>query len=192
MRATIKKLVALGTVVCLTVSSSIISFAGEWKQDDIGWWYVNDDGQYTSNAWQEIDGKQFYFGGDGYMLHDTVSPEGYLIGSDGARISYHLSDENVQQIINEFAELYEGAFYIDQAEFEQNVKTFFIDPVEAQYVIDLIRNNHTFVPDTSLLEGGIDTSGWDLGGGTVKVMPLDSDQSLTPEQNEAINNSSWN
>ena len=40
--------------------------------------------------------------------------------------------------------------------------------------------------------GGIDTSGWDLGGGSVTVETGGSDQSLSPEQNAAINNSTWN
>lgn len=188
MKKTIKKLVTLGMVSCLSVASCMTAFAGQWQSDAHGWWYVNDDGQYTSNAWQEIDGKQYYFDENGYMMTETMTPDGYLVGSDGAWIHYSLSDENAQQMINEFAELYEGAFYIDQAEFEQNVRSFFIDPVEAQYVIDLIRSNHTFVPDASLQDGGIDTSGWDLGGGSVTIETEVSDQSLSPEENAAINN----
>jgi hypothetical protein len=57
-----------------------------WKQDGNGWWYQNADGSYPVNQWKEIDGKQYYFGGDGYMLHDTTSPDGYKVGSDGAWI----------------------------------------------------------------------------------------------------------
>lgn len=118
-----------------------------WVQDATGWWYRNADGSYPMNTWKEINGKQYYFGGDGYMLVNYPTPDGFYVGSDGAWVTYSLSDENVQQIINEFVELYEGAFYIDQTEFEENVRTFFTEPAEAQYVIDLIRNNHTFVPD---------------------------------------------
>lgn len=182
-----KKLVTLVMVACLSIVSCITVFAGQWQSDAHGWWYVNDDGQYTSNAWQEIEGKQYYFDENGYMMIETMTPDGYLVGSDGAWIHYSLSDENAQQMINEFAELYEGAFYIDQAEFEHNVRTFYT-PEEAQAVIDLIRSNHTFVPDASLQDGGIDTSGWDLGGGSVKQRPLAEDQHLSPEENAAINN----
>lgn len=35
---------------------SMTSFAGEWKQDNTGWWYQNDDGSYPVNSWKEIDG----------------------------------------------------------------------------------------------------------------------------------------
>ena len=188
-----KKLVTLGMVACLSVAGCMTAFAGQWQSDAQGKWYVNDDGHYPTNAWQEIDGKHYYFGADGYLLVDTITPDGYLVGSDGSWVRYSLSDENAQQKINEFVELYEGAFYIDEAEFEQNVRSFYT-PDEAQAVIDLIRSNHTFVPDTSLQDGGIDTSGWVGFDGqplNVEVGTLDHDQSLTPKQNEAINNSSW-
>lgn len=40
--------------------------------------------------------------------------------------------------------------------------------------------------------GEIDTSGWDLGGGSVKQRPLAEDQHLSPEENAAINNIEFN
>ena len=58
-----------------------------WQQTNIGWWYQNADGSYPANSWKEINGKHYYFGGDGYMLHDTVTPDGYTVGSDGAWIA---------------------------------------------------------------------------------------------------------
>ena len=83
----------------------------------------------------------------GYLSKYVVHADGNTVGSDGAWTDYSLTDENARQnMINEFVELYEGAFYVDQAEFEQNVRTFFPDPVEAEFIMDEIRNNHTFVP----------------------------------------------
>ena len=38
------------------------------------------------NTWKEIDGKQYYFGSDGYMLSNTTTPDGYYVGADGAWI----------------------------------------------------------------------------------------------------------
>lgn len=57
-----------------------------WVQDATGWWYRNADGSYPVNTWKEIGGKQYYFDDNGYMLHDTTTPDGYLVGSDGAWI----------------------------------------------------------------------------------------------------------
>lgn len=36
------------------------------------------------SQWREIDGKYYYFGTDGYMLADTVTPDDYQVGADGA------------------------------------------------------------------------------------------------------------
>ena len=40
--------------------------------------------------------------------------------------------------------------------------------------------------------GEIDTSGWDLGGSSVKQRPLAEDQSLSPEEEKAINEIQFN
>ena len=87
MRTSIKKLAILMITLCLSVSSSIISFAGEWKQDDIGWWYVNDDGSYPINSRQEIDGKWYCFDGKGYLFsgwrYDKSNDKWYFFDTSG-------------------------------------------------------------------------------------------------------------
>ncbi len=70
----------------LAASMSSAAFAGEWKQDSIGWWYQNDDGSYPVNQWLEVDGKQYYFNESGYMLSNTITPDGKQVGADGALI----------------------------------------------------------------------------------------------------------
>ena len=80
---------------------------GQWMRDDRGWWYVNPDGSYTKDGWQSIRGKWYFFDGEGYMktgwiqwndkfyycddsgamLAGTVTPDGYTVGADGARLN---------------------------------------------------------------------------------------------------------
>lgn len=67
MSKSIKKVITLCLILCLTVSSSITALAGEWKQNENGWQYQNDDGSYVVNDWQLIDNKWYHFDGDGYM-----------------------------------------------------------------------------------------------------------------------------
>ena len=56
------------TSVILTAAMSITAFAGQWKQDSVGWWYQNDDGSYPKNTWfQDTDWKWYYFNDSGYM-----------------------------------------------------------------------------------------------------------------------------
>ena len=77
------KTVILGIV--LSVFMPVISLAG-WEKDNVGWWYKHQDGTYTRENWEQIEGKYYYFDGNGYMLHDTKTPDGYMVGSDGAWI----------------------------------------------------------------------------------------------------------
>ena len=79
-----RKAVAMAALL-ISVMVSANAYAGEWKSDQNGWWYVQDDGTYIRNAWfTDKDGKSYYFGEDGYMLTDTVTPDGWVVGPDGA------------------------------------------------------------------------------------------------------------
>lgn len=89
-----KKSLLAGCVLIMSMAMSFSAFAGEWKRDDTGWWYQNDDGSYPANQWQKISGKQYYFDGNGYMLENTVTPDGKRVGADGALIQ----TESVSQI----------------------------------------------------------------------------------------------
>lgn len=70
-------------VLCMTFSA----FAGSWKQDAKGWWYVNDDGTYPTSCWQCIDTKDYYFGSDGYLLVNCVTPDGFTVDANGAKVA---------------------------------------------------------------------------------------------------------
>lgn len=43
------------------------ALAGEWKQDQVGWWYQNDDGSYPQSVLKKIDSYWYYFDNTGYM-----------------------------------------------------------------------------------------------------------------------------
>lgn len=111
MKRIISKLVALGMVCCLSVAFASISFAGEWKKNSIGWWYVNDDGTYPTNSWSQINGEWYYFYETGYMACNTTTPDGYWVGSDGAWI------QAKEAGVNE-------ANYIDNEEMDMNIDEY--------------------------------------------------------------------
>ncbi|WP_313186324.1 hypothetical protein [Lacrimispora sp.] len=97
-----KFLIGLMTAT-IALSSTIVSFAGEWKQTGYGWWYDNGNGSYTANNWQNINNTWYYFNQDGYMrtgwipvngkwyycnangemAHDTWIDGKYYVGTDG-------------------------------------------------------------------------------------------------------------
>lgn len=81
-----KQVFALILATMMASSMSMTALAGSWEQDVMGWWYLEDDGSFASDGWKEIDGKQYYFDSQGHMLQDTITPDGYKVGSDGAKI----------------------------------------------------------------------------------------------------------
>ena len=73
----------------ISLGSAMTSFAG-WQSDANGYWWQNDDGTYPTNTWQWLDGNGdgvaecYYFDGNGYMLANTTTPDGYQVNIDGA------------------------------------------------------------------------------------------------------------
>ena len=74
--------------IALTAAMSVSSFAGQWKLDDRGWWYQNDDGTYPAAEWKWIDGNVdgtaecYYFYSDGYMAYSNEI-DGYHVNEAG-------------------------------------------------------------------------------------------------------------
>ena len=87
---TMKKIVALVMAMAMVVGSNMTVFAAGWQQNATGWWWQNDDGSWPANSWQWLDGNRdgvaecYYFDGNGYMLANTTTPDGYTVNADGA------------------------------------------------------------------------------------------------------------
>ena len=77
MKKALKVLAAAGL---MTMAMGMTAFAGQWKQDAIGWWYDNGNGTWPASTWQWIDGNQdgisecYYFDPSGYMAANTITP----------------------------------------------------------------------------------------------------------------------
>ena len=67
----------------LSISMSFTAFAGQWQKDANGWWYQYDDGSYPYDEWILIQSECYYFDHNGYMLSDTITPDGYQVDEDG-------------------------------------------------------------------------------------------------------------
>ena len=79
-----KKTNLVGITLAMSLMMTFASFAGTWHKADNGrWWYENDDGSYRSNGWATIDNKYYYFDSEGYILTDTITPDGYMVNQDG-------------------------------------------------------------------------------------------------------------
>ena len=86
MNKTIKRFLATTLAATMVMGTSMTSFAAGWQQNSTGWWYGTnaDNSTWYSNGWQWIDGKCYYFDGNGYMLTNTTTPDGYQVDASGA------------------------------------------------------------------------------------------------------------
>jgi hypothetical protein len=86
MKKSIKKLIALTITTITLMSTTIIPANAEWKQMNDGRWW-NSKGDSWSIGWDLIDGKWYYFDGNGIMqtgwLKDTDGKY-YYLQTDGS------------------------------------------------------------------------------------------------------------
>ena len=54
-----KKLVVLGLSMAGVLMLSNTAFAGEWKRNNVGWWYQESTGTYPTRRWSNIGGNWF-------------------------------------------------------------------------------------------------------------------------------------
>ena len=79
-----KKAIAIVIATATMASQAMPTFAAEWKQNEIGYWYQEDNGSYPTNSWKWINGRCYYFDSNGYMLASTTTPDGYTVDASGA------------------------------------------------------------------------------------------------------------
>ena len=85
-----KKIFLVVTLVCMTLTMVMTSFAAGWQKDNIGWRWQEDNGDYFAGGWAWLDGNHdgtaecYYFNESGYMLIDTITPDNYTVNGDGA------------------------------------------------------------------------------------------------------------
>ena len=58
-------------------------YRGSWKSNSKGWWFEDASGWYPANKWQKINGKWYYFEGNGYMAASKYIGS-YWVNSSGA------------------------------------------------------------------------------------------------------------
>ncbi len=82
-----KKTKILLSTMIMAAALSMTAYAGEWIKDPgEKWWYQDDDGGYPAGEWKLIGEKEYYFGEDGYMLVNTIAPDGRQVGPDGSLV----------------------------------------------------------------------------------------------------------
>ena len=62
-----------------------VNTKGSWIQSSGRWWYRHNNGSYTSNGWEQINGKWYHFDSSGWMQTGWVRASGswYYLNSSG-------------------------------------------------------------------------------------------------------------
>ena len=93
-----KSVTTILTTAALSVAMATTAFAGvklggargDWRQDERGWWWQNEDGTWPAATLEWLDGNEdgivecYFFDENGYMMANTTTPHGYTVNEDGA------------------------------------------------------------------------------------------------------------
>lgn len=87
-----KAIFTASAAAAMILATGITSLAAGWQQNAKGYWYGTnaDNTTFYANSWQWIDGNGdgiaecYYFDGNGYMLANTTTPDGYQVNANGA------------------------------------------------------------------------------------------------------------
>lgn len=85
-----KKLTMMVCAIVLSMAMSIPAWAEQWISDGYGWKWMNDNGSFSVNTWQWIDGNYdgiaecYCFNPWGYCLLNTITPDGHMVNASGA------------------------------------------------------------------------------------------------------------
>ena len=109
-----KKLISILAAGLLTASMAMTAFAGSWQKNSTGWWYQNDDGSWPAACWQQINGAWYYFNAGGYMLENSMTPDGYYVGPDGVWVQNGQSSQQAADT-SALGDRYHYAYSLDAA-----------------------------------------------------------------------------
>ena len=137
--------ILLGAIATLTLGVSFPKEAhADWKKDNIGWYYQDNNSYYT--GWKLIDNNWYYFYSDGYMAtNDKIGD--YFVNSTGAWTNEITADEARELICNEDGnfltkKMTPTKYGYSKLEYRYGVDYIDIEiwniPDESVYVFDLI------------------------------------------------------
>lgn len=80
-----KRWLALLMTIIVVLSCASVVFAGLEKTSDGRYYYRTTNGTWAKNTWMTVNGKKYYFNGNGYAVTGfyTISGKKYFFGNDG-------------------------------------------------------------------------------------------------------------
>lgn len=159
MKKQLRRLIALGLSICLSVALSITAFAGQWiDYEGVGLWqYKNDNGTYARDCWQTIDGKSYHFDIMQFLEQDTLTDDGYMVDENGAWIESipQKSEAEIEQYWHDYyTKILITAYEVGYAtEKELNdLAILSLGEDEGKRIMEEIRNNYVYGSKKDLKE----------------------------------------
>lgn len=69
-------------------ASKSVAGAGWEKESDGRYRYRKPDGTYVGSGWLKLDTSMYYMDDNGYMLSDTITPDGFYVNPSGVRQNF--------------------------------------------------------------------------------------------------------
>lgn len=179
--------ILLGAIATLTLGVSFPKeVRADWKKDNIGWYYQDNNSYYT--GWKLIDNNWYYFYSDGYMATNKKIGD-YFVNSTGAWTNEITADEARELIYNEDGnfltkKMTPTKYGYSKLEYRYGVDYIDIEiwniPDESVYVFDLI--DYGSKMDGSICEYGYLAYKYVVGKESKNVYILPSQGSMSAYQ----------
>jgi len=89
-----------------------------WLQDGGKWYFLESNGKMFTGGWKTISGYSYYFGSDGAMYVNTVTPDGYTVDGNGHIVEN--TSSSGKTMAKKFT--FEGTYYDEDNEEEVDAK----------------------------------------------------------------------
>ncbi|MGN0158202.1 MAG: hypothetical protein ACI39W_03525 [Brotaphodocola sp.] len=121
-----KRTKAMLAAVIMAAVMAVPAYAGTWAQDETGYWYQNDSGSYARDQIMSIDGVNYGFNQQAYMITGWAKFDGswyYFDPATGAQTSgwqfvdnvwYYLNPSNGNAMQTGFVKIGNNIFYLDE------------------------------------------------------------------------------
>lgn len=163
----IKKVgLTLSLVSAISVCSVFTALA-DWKQNDTGWWYEEENGSYIKNDWKLINDKWYYFGEDGYLFTNRTTPDGYKVNNNG-EITEKLTERKTEKTTETETTVSESTTAVEIPETETTV---------AETTPEVTETPTTTVPETTTV---------------APTQPPTTVTETTPKSTEYVSVGGWN
>ncbi|MGI6010078.1 MAG: polysaccharide deacetylase family protein [Ruminococcus sp.] len=132
-----------------TPSGTVSKPEGRWNVDDQGWQYTDSSGQKITEQWRSIDGKDYYFGKDGYMTTGWIQQDGkwYYLDFAGEKETGWLLDGKKRYYLGEDGVMVTGWQTIRQTKYhfeeDGSLSTGWIQDGDTYYYINEEGEPHT-------------------------------------------------